>query len=239
MDVTYDLITRMVQDNDHNKYTTLYYLLLKKNEKGELSFTELKNWEKKNSNFVENKKENEEKINKKYFKKKNGYDNYDDRDNKGNNKSEDESFSGRYKKVKGAHKKGENSLGRSSHSRNSRKSNSKKSRSRKSHSRHSRKKSSGRGTRENFSSISKDSRASKDSRGSKESELPTIRPQITVNDITVEVKERITFNTSRARQGQVYPYSRKNNTTTHKESKNRNSIRKIKKKQSSKGKVSM
>ena len=27
---------QMVRDNEHNKYTTLYYLLLKKNERGDL-----------------------------------------------------------------------------------------------------------------------------------------------------------------------------------------------------------
>lgn len=43
MKVSQDMINKMIQANDHNKFTTLYYLLLKKLEKGELNIEEIQN----------------------------------------------------------------------------------------------------------------------------------------------------------------------------------------------------
>lgn len=168
MNVDTKIIYRMIQDNDHNKYTTLYYLLEKKQERGELSFSEL---HKERPLSPKNSKEHQI----------------------------------------------------STYSRNSKKSNSRKS--------HSRRPS--RRSREEYMSS-----ASRDSKGSKDSTLPTIRPQLTVNDITVEVREKITFNTSRVRNTPTnsYPYNKKTYTTTNKD---KTSISRMKNRPSSRVGVKM
>ena len=46
MGVGEDIIKKMIQENDHNKYTTLYYLLLKKYDRGDASILETINEQK-------------------------------------------------------------------------------------------------------------------------------------------------------------------------------------------------
>lgn len=46
MGVGEDMIKKMIQENDHNKYTTLYYLLLKKYDRGDSGILETINEQK-------------------------------------------------------------------------------------------------------------------------------------------------------------------------------------------------
>lgn len=55
MKVSEEMINKMIQENDHNKYTTLYYLLLRKLEKGELNIEEIKNEQKMEENLEKRK----------------------------------------------------------------------------------------------------------------------------------------------------------------------------------------
>lgn len=55
MKVSEEMISKMIQENDHNKYTTLYYLLLRKLEKGELNIEEIKNEQKMEENLEKRK----------------------------------------------------------------------------------------------------------------------------------------------------------------------------------------
>jgi hypothetical protein len=40
MGISEDVITKMIKYNEHNKYTTLYYLLIKKRDKGDPGYLE-------------------------------------------------------------------------------------------------------------------------------------------------------------------------------------------------------
>jgi PBP1b-binding outer membrane lipoprotein LpoB len=58
MKVSQEMINKMIQENDHNKYTTLYYLLLKKLEKGDLNIEEIENEQRMEENLEKRKSVN-------------------------------------------------------------------------------------------------------------------------------------------------------------------------------------
>lgn len=152
MKVSYSLIEKMIQENDHNKYTTLYYLLMKKVDRGELSLRNLPAPDSKR------------------------------RKSKGSSKG---SFQNKMLQ-------------------NLKNSSSKRSSSRGSYYDSSRQRS--------VPSQRKASRSrSRYSKGSQGEELPEInQPNLTVGDITYEIKEKITINTSKTPTGNTTnPYGQR------------------------------
>lgn len=154
MEVSPKYIYKMVEDNDKNKYTTLYYLLLKRLDRGELQLEELQSSEE----MVEkgnNRKENSRRE-----------------------KSAEKKFMVRDSVIK----RRQNSKGREIRR------NPSKNRSRYSSSKRSR---------------------------DEPNELPNLKPNVTVKDITVEVKEKITINTTTFNNGNNRPVSPVSNNTPH------------------------
>lgn len=142
MDVSPKYIYKMVEDNDKNKYTTLYYLLLKRFNRGDLVLEEFK--------------EEEEELEEEGGNRESGTTRH---------QSQDRQFKLRESRVKRR---------QSSKSRNMRNSRSK--------------------NRSRYGSSKRSRYSREESR-----ELPTIKPNVTVKDITVEVKEKITINTTTKR----------------------------------------
>lgn len=138
----------MVEDNDKNKYTTLYYLLLKRFNRGDLVLEDFQE--------EEEEERQEEDI-------------YDSRVGRQSGSTRHESQDKQFKVRESVIKRRQNSKSRDV--RNSRSKN-----------------------RSRYDS-SKRSRHSRD----ESRELPTIKPNVTVKDITVEVKEKITINTTTKR----------------------------------------
>lgn len=151
MNVAYSLIEKMIQENDHNKYTTLYYLLMKKVERGDLTLRNLP---------IPDKKPQKSKR------------------------------SGRSSLQNSKLKKLKNPSTKRSSSRNSYYDS----------------------TRQKSVKSQKQKRSSRSrsrySKGSQGDELPEInQPNLTVGDITYEIKEKITINTSKTPTGnQAKPF---------------------------------
>lgn len=145
----------MVKENDHNKYTTLYYLLMKKVERGDIDLSELRSPSPKSP-------KNDDK------RKSIGFKN---------------------KKLKNIKKNTHRSSSRGSYYDPTRQ----------------------RSLNSQRKSTRSRSRYSRNSGGSQSKELPEItQPNITVNDITYEIKEKITINTSKTPTGnRTNPYAQK------------------------------
>lgn len=145
MEVSPKYIYKMIEDNDKNKFTTLYYLLLKKFDRGDLRLEEL----------------HEEKLEDLDKERKS-------KNSSNRQKSQEKGFKVRESMIK-------------------RRQNSKPI-----------------NVRNNSSNNRSRYNSSKRSRNSREDprELPEIKqPNITVKDITVEVKEKITINTTTTNRG--------------------------------------
>ena len=179
MEVSPKYVHKMIEDNDKNKYTTLYHLLRKRHERGELAPEEL-------IFTPENEENGSNVVDEDQLENQNQY----DQEESIQNQAEERVPSRKVKRIAEEVPKLRN------YSRN-------KSRERSTHSNQSKKKSQGskkgyRGNNKRYRSSERygtNSSANR-SRYSREDELPTIKPNVTVNDITVEVKEKITINTT-------------------------------------------
>ena len=161
MDVSAKYVHKMIEDNDKNKYTTLYHLLKRRYDRGDLPQEELIFSPKPEKMPEESKEESD------------------------SDEPEDPSHS--------QHRQEEQSISHNSHQRNpsthSHHSQKRPSKSKPSYTKSKRYKSNDRypsGSTGNRSRYSRDD----------DQQLPNIKPNVTVNDITVEVKEKITINTT-------------------------------------------
>lgn len=157
MGVAYSLIEKMVKENDHNKYTTLYYLLMKKVERGDLELADLRSPSPKSPKQHTDTQKTLEKFKKSQIK---------------TIRTNTNRSSGRGSYYDSARQRSLNSQRKSTRAR---------------------------------------SRYSRNSGGSHSKELPEInQPNLTVNDITYEIKEKITINTSKTPSGnRTNPYAQK------------------------------